>query len=118
MSPAPDRSLAQRRDALAHANRVRSHRKQLKADLWAARRDPDEVLLSGDPLIATMRVTDILRSTPGVGPVKINNWLRRYGISPSKTVAGLSSRQQAALLVVLRAHRARSNTYAARKAAA
>jgi hypothetical protein len=115
---APDRGLAQRRDALVFANAVRTHRKRLKADLYAARVDADAVLVSGDPLVATMKVWDLVLAVPGLGAVKANLMFRRNGISTSKTIGGISPRQRGLLLVELRQHRAASNTYRARKAQA
>jgi hypothetical protein len=113
----PDRSLQQRLDALQLANTVRTYRAQLKVDIAEAREDADAVLVSGDRLVDTMKVEELLLAVPGIGHVKVNQVFRRYGISPSKTIGGLSPRQRAQLLVVLRSHRARSNLYAARKVA-
>jgi hypothetical protein len=113
----PDRSLQQRLDALEKANTVRTYRAELKKDIAAAREDADAVLVSSDPLLATMKVGDLLLAVPGLGRVKVNYLFRRLGISPSKTVGGLSPRQRGQLLVALRSHRGRSNLYRARREA-
>lgn len=111
----PDRSLQQRLDALRHANEVRSYRAQLKRDVAGCRVDADDVLVSGDPLVATMRALDLVGAVPGLGKVKTDVLFRKSGISPSKTIGGLSARQRARLLVFLRQYRTGSPTYARRK---
>lgn len=111
-----DRSLQQRMDALLHANEVRTYRARLKVDIAEARVDADEVLVGGDPRVQTMKVEDLLIAMPGMGKVKADQIFRRYAISHSKTIGGLSPRQRAQLLVVMRAFRARSNRYKAMKA--
>lgn len=113
---APERSLQQRLDALLYANEVRSYRKDVKAKITSARLNADEVLVSGDPLLATMCVEDLVIAVPGLGRRKADYMFRRYGISPSKTIAGLSDRQRGTLLVLLREHRAGSRLYWARRA--
>ena len=115
MTPAPDRSTQQRLDALEQANLVRTYRAQLKRDLYAARVDADEVLVSGDPFLETMKAWDLLLAVPGLGRVKLDKWFRRNDISPSKTIGGLSPRQRGRLVVLLRSYRATSNTYRRRR---
>lgn len=117
MTAAPERSTQQRLDALVHANEVRSYRSDLKAKIAQARMNADEVLVSGDPLLATMRVDDLIKAVPGLGPRKADYMFRRYEISPSKTIAGLTSRQRGTLLVLLRKHRDGSNLYRERRRA-
>jgi len=113
---APERSIAQRRAALLYANEVRSFRAALKVKIAAAEIDADTVLVSRDPRLDSMRVEGLVLAVPGMGRVKCNMLFRKLGISPSKTVAGISPRQRGQLLVALRSHRSRSNLYAARKA--
>src|SRR5438128_8577908 len=95
----PGRTLEQRLAALREANRIRFHRAELKRQLRAGRLAPDEVL--EDPDCETMKVVDLLRSLPKVGPVKTNRALNRTRISPSKTLGGLTDRQRDELLSVL-----------------
>jgi hypothetical protein len=112
----PQRSRQQQLDALRRANEIRVFRADLKEKIGNARRDADEVLVSGDERLATMYVEELLRAVPGLGKVRIRQWFFRHQISPSKTIGGLSSRQRGALLVLLREHRSASNVYAKRKA--
>lgn len=93
---APERSLAQRRDALIEANRIRTHRKRVKRDLKAGRIELADVL--ADPDCVTMHVLTALVALPKTGRVKANRALVQARISPSKTCGGLSKRQRHELL--------------------
>lgn len=101
MAPAMDRSLVQRMDALGEANRVRSWRKDLKADLKAGRKSVRQVIARPPAEVETMKVMDLLLAAPKVGRVKANKLLARERISPSKTVGGMSPRQRVQLVAAL-----------------
>jgi len=98
----PERSLAQRMEALARANEVRSARAQLKRDLKAGRRRLDELLIDTPPYLENAKVFDMLLAVPKVGRVRVNKMLQACRISPSKTMGGLSERQRAELIALLR----------------
>jgi hypothetical protein len=98
----PERTLAQRMEALKGANKTRTARAQLKRDLKAGRRSVHELLLHPPESIETMKVYDLLLATPKVGRVKATKLLQRACISPSKTVGGLSARQRTELVNRLR----------------
>jgi hypothetical protein len=95
---APARSLQQRMAALEHANRIRMARAQLKRDIVARRARAVDVLTAPPEWAHTMRVLDLLLAIPKVGRVKAMRMLNRHGISPSKTLGGLTVRQFDALL--------------------
>ena len=97
----PQLSADQRREALALANRIRSQRALLKADLKQG--DVSLVAVLGDPpaYLATARVAKLLTALPGYGPRKVERLLASCQVSPRKTVAGLSERQRDALLEAL-----------------
>lgn len=97
----PERSLQQRRDALQRANRIRTYRKEMKADLRAGRVKLLDVLLEPPEEVETMKVFDLLIAAPKHGRVKANKALMGCRISPSKTVGGLSQRQRTELVVFL-----------------
>ena len=99
---APEGSLAQRRAALAHANRIRTYRAQMKAAMKAGQIDPLAVLLSPPPEVETMRVYDLLLAKPKIGAVKAKVVLNRARVSPAKTVGGLSPRQREEIAGLLR----------------
>lgn len=100
MSPTltPTRSPEQRLVALRHANQVRLARARLKHAI----RDGDHdlaVLLVRDPtpVVASMKVEDLLLVVPKLGPVKVTRLLHRCAVARSKTLGGLTHRQRDAL---------------------
>src|ERR1700743_2673979 len=99
---APERSLVQRREALQRANDIRSRRAQLKRDLKAGRQPIHELLLDTPDYLWTAKVFDLLLAVPKYGRVKVNKILSTCRISPSKTIGGLSERQRAELVELMR----------------
>lgn len=99
---APERSLSQRLDALQRANQIRSLRAQLKRDLKSGRQKVSSLLLDPPDYLETAKVFDILLSVPKYGRVKVTRILNQCRISPSKTIGGLSERQRAELVSLLR----------------
>jgi S13-like protein len=101
-STAPERSLNQRMDALGKANDIRSKRARLKRDLKANRVSINALLLDPPDYVSTAKVCDMLLAVPKYGRVKVNKILVGCRISPSKTIGGLSERQRAELVKLLR----------------
>ena len=101
-SAAPERSLVQRMDALQRANEIRTKRAQLKRDLKGGRVSIHDLLLSPPDFLETAKVLDVLLAVPKYGRVKVNKVLGTCRISPSKTIGGLSERQRAELVAMLR----------------
>jgi len=99
---APERSLLQRMDALQRANDVRTRRAKLKRDLKAGRQPIHELLLEPPEYLETAKVFDLLLAVPKYGRVKVNKILSQCRISPSKTIGGLSQRQRAELVALMR----------------
>jgi len=98
----PERSLAQRMDALKKANAIRSQRARLKRDLKGGRVKIDGLLLNPPEYLQTAKVFDLLLAVPKLGRVKANRALTHCRISPSKTIGGLSERQRQELVSYLR----------------
>jgi hypothetical protein len=92
-------------EALGRANDVRSRRAQLKRDVKARRQPVSELILSPPSYLETAKVFDLLLSVPTYGRVKVNKILSQCKISPSKTVGGLSERQRAEIVGLMRARR-------------
>lgn len=101
----PDRTTAQRLEALANANRIRSRRAQLKRDVKACREDPVELVMRPPAFADAMHVRDLLLAVPKLGHVKVDKALRIAGVSPAKTLAGLSGRQRQELARLLAGRR-------------
>ena len=101
-SAAPERSHAQRMEALNRANDVRTKRAKLKKDLKAGRVSIETLLKDPPEYILTAKVMDMLLAVPKYGRVKVNKKLQHCRISSSKTIGGLSERQRAELVKQLR----------------
>ena len=99
---APERSLAQRMDALRRANEIRTRRAELKRELKAGRAQIHGLLLDPPAYLETAKVFDLLLAVPKYGRVKVNRILTQCRISPSKTIGGLSQRQRTELVSLLR----------------
>jgi hypothetical protein len=98
----PERSLAQRMDALRRANEIRTRRAHLKRELKSGRARIDSLLLDPPDYLQTAKVFDLLLAVPKYGRVKVNRMLMNCRVSPSKTIGGLSERQRAELVSYLR----------------
>jgi hypothetical protein len=96
------RTRVQKMDALAEANRIRSARAGLKADIKAGRFAASDILVNVPPFAETMAVRDLLMAIPKVGRTKTNQVLFRVRVSPSRSLGGLSPRQRDALVAWLR----------------
>jgi hypothetical protein len=89
-------------EALQRANQIRTRRAQLKRDLRAGRASVHQLLLEPPDWVETAKVFDMLLAVPKYGRVKVNKILQQCRISPSKTIGGLSERQRAELVGLLR----------------
>jgi hypothetical protein len=98
----PDRSLAQRMDALERANDIRIYRAQLKRDIKAGRKQIVHLLENPPEKIESMKVFDLLLTVPKLGRIKVDKMIKVCRMSPSKTVGGLSDRQRNELVDFLR----------------
>jgi hypothetical protein len=98
----PVRSLIQRQEALSKANFIRSFRKTLKMDLKAGRAILHDYILAPPEPVHTMKLFDLILAAPKLGRVKTNRLLVQCRISPSKTLGGLSERQRAEVVSMLR----------------
>src|ERR1700761_792164 len=99
---APERSLVQRMEALQRANDIRSRRARLRSYLKAGPQPIHELLLEPPDYLLTAKVFDLLLAVPKYGRVKVNKVLGQCRISPSKTLGGLSERQRAELVALMR----------------
>ena len=101
-APVPERTHDQRMRALQRANDIRTRRAQLKRDLKAGRTNVDGLLLDPPEWVESAKVFDMILAVPKYGRVKANKILGQCRISPSKTIGGLSQRQRAELVQMLR----------------
>lgn len=98
---APERSLAQRMEALGKGNRHRTTRANWKKDVKAGRTSVFTVLADPPAEFESMKVFDALLAVPKIGRVKALSTLHVARVSPSKTLGGLSARQRGELISML-----------------
>ncbi len=98
---APKRSADQRREALALANQVRSERAAHKAALKRGAVSIATVLSHPPRYLASAKVTEVLLALPGYGPKKTARLLECRGVSPRKSIRGLTERQRGELIRAL-----------------
>jgi S13-like H2TH domain len=73
-----------------------------KKDLKAGSAQIETILRNPPQYVETAKVFDILMAVPKFGRVKAARFLNQCRISQSKTVGGLSDRQRAELVALLR----------------
>ena len=88
--------------ALKAANEIRTRRARLKKDLKAGKVKIDVLLMDPPEYLGSAKVFDLMLAVPKYGRVKVNRVLNQCRISPSKTIGGLSVRQRAELVALLR----------------
>jgi hypothetical protein len=101
-SAVPERTHSQRMRALGRANEIRTKRAQLKRDLKAGKVKVEKLLLDPPDWVLSAKAFDMILAVPKYGRVKANKILSQCRISPSKTIGGLSERQRAELVSMLR----------------
>jgi guanylate kinase len=100
--PEVDRVAGSR--AAVAARRARAEVKRQVASRERTALDVAETAWSGEPTApeATLRVTELLKSVPSLGPTRTERVMADLGISPAKRVGGLGVRQRGALRDYLR----------------
>ena len=96
----PKLTEEQRRAALAKAAEARRARAEVKHLLKTGSLDLPELFAraEADHYLAGMKVSAVLPSLPGFGKVKAKRLMEELGISESRKLQGLGTRQRAALL--------------------
>ena len=88
-----------RRAALVKAAAVRRERAELRGQLKAGDISLSDLLdRTGDDTVGKMKVLSVLESLPGVGKVKARRAMEGIGISETRRLRGLGSRQRSQLL--------------------
>jgi len=91
----------QRLHALTKANEVRSARARLKRYLTDGRIELAGVLDDPPDCAQTAKLSVLLLAVPRTGPARVARALNRCQIADGKTLAGLTSRQRAAMIALL-----------------
>ena len=103
----PTRTHTQRIDALTRANTIRTSRANMKRllhhdGLEGAAAATIGYITAPPWWLETMLVRDLLLAIPRIGPSRVDRLLTATQTNPRKTVAGISTRQRAALTMWLR----------------
>ena len=97
--PLPTLTPEQRQQALEKAAEARRKRAELKSQLKSGNMSLATVLAKdSDETVGKMKVSSVLESMPGVGKVRARKIMEKLGISASRRVRGLGSKQKDALL--------------------
>jgi hypothetical protein len=97
--PLPVLTPEQRSAALEKAAAARRERAEVRNRLKHSGATLESVLAEGqeNDVLGKMKVSALLESLPGVGKVRARQIMERIGISESRRVRGLGTKQQAAL---------------------
>jgi hypothetical protein len=93
----------QHMEALAEANRRRLYRADLKRRIGCGARDIKDVILSDDPLIETMKVSELLCAQYRWGTSRTERLLRSVAIGYGRTFGQLTWRQRHMIVAALEA---------------
>jgi len=95
----PPRTAEQRAEDLLKAAAARAERSEIKKRLKRGEFTLAEVIEDArtDEVTGKMKVSDVLKSLPGVGNVRAAQIMERIGIPENRRVRGLGDNQRAAL---------------------
>ncbi|GHB25888.1 MULTISPECIES: integration host factor, actinobacterial type [Streptomyces] len=96
----PILSAEARAGALQQAVAVRKERADLLADIKDGKVSLRDVLGREDPVVARIRVRRLLEALPRIGKIRAGQILREFGISETRRVQGLGTRQRERLLAL------------------
>ena len=96
----PDLTPEQRQAALAKAKEVRLARSALLREVRTGRKTAADVLAQADsdPVAGKLKVSSLLKSIPGVGPISARRLMERLDIIPNRRCRGLGPKQRNLLL--------------------
>jgi hypothetical protein len=83
---------------LREANRIRALRSHLKQQIANGKTTLAETLLADHDWLRTMRVVQLLRVTPGLGPVRVNRVMIALSIGNGLTLEHFPTRRRTQLL--------------------
>jgi guanylate kinase len=99
MGKPPQLSADQRSAALAKAKESRQIRSIAKSKIKSGELSLSDIftMAQSDPVIAKMRVAELLAALSGVGKIRANAIMERLNISPTRRIQGLGKHQLSAL---------------------
>lgn len=97
--PLPKLTEEQRQEALKKAAEARQKRAELRKKLKSGDINIKDVInKTDDPIISRMKVSSMLESLPGIGKARAQKIMQEAGISPTRRVQGLGSKQKDILI--------------------
>ncbi len=97
----PELTAEQRKQALEKAAAARHARAELRENIKNGTVSVAQVLESDDPIAQRLKVSALIESLPGYGKAKAAKIMDELGISTTRRVKGLGSRQREQLLEAL-----------------
>ncbi|MCL2631740.1 MAG: integration host factor [Coriobacteriia bacterium] len=95
----PQLTEEERKIALEKAKIARALRAELRAQIKQGEKTIADIFATkDDPVIDKIKVINLIESLPGYGKAKAAKLLEELGISETRRVKGLGSKQRAALL--------------------
>ena len=95
----PNQTPEERRAALEKAAAARHYRAELRDKIKSGELSVKDVLTAeDDPVIDKLRVKDMIASLPGYGKAKVAKVMEELGISETRRIKGLGTRQRADLI--------------------
>ncbi|MFD9502363.1 integration host factor, actinobacterial type [Streptomyces sp. NPDC060035] len=96
----PNLSAEARASALKRAVAVRQERADLLAAIKDGKVSLQDVLGRDDPVVARIPVRRLLESLPRIGKIRAGQIVKEFGISETRRVHGLGTRQKERLLAL------------------
>ncbi|WP_405689473.1 integration host factor, actinobacterial type [Streptomyces sp. NBC_01185] len=96
----PNLTAEARNSALKKALAMRQERADLLVDIKNGKVTLQEVLRRDDPVVARTPVRRLLEALPGIGKIRAGQILNEFGISETRRVQGLGTRQRERLLAL------------------
>ena len=97
--PLPKLTEEQRQEALKKAADARQKRAELRKQLKTGDVSVKDIIgKTDDPIVSRMKVSSLLESLPGIGKARAQKIMQDAGISPTRRVQGLGSKQKEILI--------------------
>lgn len=97
----PELTPEQRAAALVRAAEARTERAHIKMDIRSGKVDPSRLVLEPEGAARRMRIFEFLTSCPGIGAATARKLIAEVGVSETRRLQGLGSRQRAMLSEIL-----------------
>ena len=93
--------MSQPMAALAVGNKIRTQRKELKAQLKSRKTTIQQVIQKPPPYLASAKIGEVLSWAPYIGANKVTTTIQLSGVPPTKQMQHLSPMEKKKLVVAL-----------------